>query len=192
MIKWIILLSLIGIPIIFLGMASSQEPEMTSDSGLGTVSIIKVGEDFIKKTSSGNSTEENILGLFRDITEEEILKETALPNLADSEKIMNNGLHLTANYNQISYDYSVGKITDEKYFLKLLDFRIKYETYMTSMDSYIGDDDILILRNSMIEELKEINQQIIVLKNYQELADDWELVSEYDRYKKFLPSMFAP
>ena len=191
MIKWLLILPLIGIPIVFLSMNDSQENEIKIGPELGKASIIEVGQEFIKQTSLENPTEENILGMFREITAEEILKETKLPDLKESEKIMNNGIRLSANYNQISYDYSVGKFDDKEYFSKLFDFRIKYEKYMTAIDSYIGNEDILTLKNSMIQELKEINQQIALLKN-NSVEEGWEPISEYDKYKKFLPSMFTP
>ncbi len=130
--------------------------------------------------------------MFREITAEEVLKETTLPDLKASEEILNNGIRLSTNYNQISYDYSAGKFVDQEYFSKLFDFRIKYEKYMTAIDSYIGDEDILIQKNSMIQELKEINQQITLLKNSESFEVEWELESQYDKYKKFLPTMFAP
>ncbi len=192
MIKWLLILSLIGIPIVFLSISDFQEKEVKTGPELGKASILEVGQEFIKQTSLGNPTEEKILNELREITEEEVLLETQLPDLKASEEIMNNGISLSANYNQISYDYSVGKFNDKEYFSKLFDFRIKYEKYMTAIDSYIGDGDILILRNSMIQELEEINQQITLLKNSESFEEGWEPASEYDKYKKFLPSMFTP
>lgn len=192
MIKWLIVFALIGTPIIFLSVINFEENEVGTKAELGKVSIIKVGEEFVKNTSSGKPAEEYILGMFREITKEEIRKETELPDLKASETILNNGIRLSTNYNQISYDYSAEKITDKEYFSKLLDMRIKYEIYMTSVDAYIGEEDIMSLRNSIIQELKEINQQIIILKNYDDIEEGWELVPEYDKYKKFLPSMFKP
>ena len=192
MIKWLVILSLIGIPIIFLSMNGFQEKEIKTGPELGKASIVEVGREFVKQTSLGNPTEENILNNLREITAEEILKETTLPDLEESKKILNNGIRLSTNYNQISYDYSAGKFIDKEYLSKLFDFRIKYEKYMTAIDSYIGDEDILILRNSMVQELEEINQQITLLKNSENIEDEWELASEYDRYKEFLPSMFTP
>ena len=191
MIKWLLILSLIGIPIVFLSMSNFQEKEIKTGPELGKDSILEVGREFIKQASLENPTEENILGVFREITAEEVLKETKLPDLKASEEILNNGIRLSTNYNQISYDYSAGKFGDKEYFSKLFDFRIKYEKYMTAIDSYIGDEDILILRNSMIQELKEINQQITLLKN-ENIEEGWEPISQYDKYKKFLPTMFTP
>lgn len=190
MIKWLLILSLIVIPIIFL--SNLQEKESKTGPELGKASIIEVGQAFIKETSLGNPTEEKVLNELREITEKEILLETQLPDLKISEEILNNGIRLSSNYNQISYDYSAGKFVDNEYFSKLFDFRIKYEKYMTAVDSYIGDEDILIQKNSMMEELKEINQQITLLKNFESFEEDWELASEYDKYKKFLPTMFTP
>jgi len=191
MIKWLLILPLIVIPIVFLSMNDFQEKEIKTGPELGKASIIEVGQEFIKQASLENPTEENILGMFREITAEEVLKETKLPDLKEGEKILNNGIRLSSNYNQISYDYSIGKFDDKEYFSKLFDFRIKYEKYMTAIDSYIGNEDILTLKNSMIQELKEINQQIALLKN-KSVEEGWEPISEYDKHKKFLPSMFTP
>jgi len=191
MIKWLLILSLIAIPTIFLSMSGFQEKEIKTGPELGKASILEVGQAFIKQASLENQTEENILGMFREITAEEVLKETKLPDLKASEEILNNGIRLSGNYNQISYEYSVGKLVDKEYFSKLFDFRIKYEKHMTAIDSYIGDEDILIQKNTMIQELKEINQQITLLKN-KSIEEDWEPISQYDKYKKFLPSMFTP
>ena len=192
MIKWLLILSLIGVPIVFLSMNDFQEKEIKVGPELGKASIVKVGQEFIRQTSLGNPTEEKILNVLREITPEEVLLEAKLPDLKASEEILNNGIKVSANYNQLSYDYSVGKFSDKEYFSKLFDFRIKYEKYMTAVDSYIGDEDILVLKNSMMQELKEINQQITLLKYSESFEEGWELESEYDKYKKFLPSMFTP
>ena len=191
MIKWLLILPLIVIPIVFLSMNDFQEKEIKTGPELGKASIIEVGQEFIKQASLENPTEEYILGMFREITAEEVLKETKLPDLKASEEILNNGIRLSSNYNQISYDYSAGKFVDKEYFSKLFDLRIKYEKYMTAVDSYIGVEDILTQKNSMIQELKEINQQITLLKN-KSIEDGMESLSQYDKYKKFLPSMFTP
>ncbi len=174
--KLLLILPLIGIPIIFLSMGDFQEKEFEG----------------APKIEFENPTEEKILNELREITEEEVLLETQLPDLELSEKIMENGIRLSSDYNQVSYDYSAGKFFDKQYFSKLFDFRIKYEKYMTAIDVYIGDEDILSLRNSMIQELEEINQQINLLKNSESIEEGWELTSNYDRYKKLLPSMFVP
>jgi len=192
MIKWLIILPLIAIPIIFLIMSSFEEKEIKTGPELGTASIIAVGQEFIRQTSLGNPTEETSSNELREITEKEIRLETQLPDLKKSEKIFNNGIRLSAEYNQISLDYSAGKIGNKEIFSKLFDFRIKYEKYMTAIDSYIGDEDILIQKNAMLQELKEINQQIVLLKNSENFEEGWELASDYDRYKKFLPTMFNP
>lgn len=192
MIKWLIVLSLIVIPIVFWSMDSFQKNEFKSEPELGKSSIMEVAEEFVKQNSFENESEQKTLNANREITEEEILKELELPDLDVNEKILNNGMQLSADYSQISYDYSAEKLSDQLYLSKLLDFRIKYEKYLTSIDAYIGNKDILLLQNSIIEELKEINQQITILKKYEEIGDEWESVSEYDKYKKFLPSMFTP
>lgn len=191
MIKWLIILPLIAIPIIFLIMSSFEEKEIKTGPELGTASIIAVGQEFIRQTSLGNPTEETSSNELREITEKEIRLETQLPDLKKSEEIFDNGIKLSADYYQISLDYSAGKIGNKEIFSKLFDFRIKYEKYMTAIDSYIGDEDILIQRNSMIQELKEINQQITLLKN-ESIEEGWEPISQYDKYKKFLPTMFTP
>lgn len=192
MIKWLIILSLIAIPIIFLIMSSFEEKEIKIGPELGTASIIAVGQEFIRQTSTGEPTEETSLNELREITEKEIRLETQLPDLKKSEEIFDNGIRLSSEYNQVSLEYSAEKIGNTEYFSKLFDFRIKYEKYMTAMDSYIGDEDILIQKNSMTQELKEINQQINILKNSESFEEGWEQASQYDKYKKFLPTMFAP
>lgn len=63
---------------------------------------------------------------------------------------------------------------------------------MTAIDSYIGDDDILSLKHSLILEYEKINQDIILLKNSGTLDEEWQSESKYDKYKEFLPSMFEP
>lgn len=192
MIKWLIILSLIAIPIIFLIMSSFEEKEIKIGPELGTASIIAVGQEFIRQTSLGEPIEETSLNELREITEKEIRLETQLPDLKKSEEIFDNGMRLSAEYNLVSLEYSAEKIGNKEYFSKLFDFRIKYEKYMTAMDSYIGDEDILIQKNSMTQELKEINQQINILKNSESFEEGWEQASQYDKYKKFLPTMFAP
>lgn len=192
MIKWLIILSLIAIPIIFLIMSSFEEKEIKTGLELGTASIIAVGQEFIRQTSLGEPIEETSLNELREITEKEIRLETQLPDLKKSEEIFDNGIRLSSEYNQVSLEYSAEKIGNKEYFSKLFDFRIKYEKYMTAMDSYIGDEDILIQENSMTQELKEINQQINILKNSESFEEGWEQASQYDKYKKFLPTMFAP
>ncbi len=190
--KWLFILPIIAIPIIFLSMTNFEEKVTKTSPELGKASIIEIGEEFIRQTSSGNPTEEKILNELRKITEKEVRLETQLPDLKSSEEILNNGIRLSTKYNQISYDYSAGKVGDKEYFSKLFDFRIKYEKYMTAVDSYIGKENILIQKNSMIQELKEINQQMTLLKNSESFEAEWELESQYDKYKKFLPTMFAP
>ncbi|MCE9652508.1 MAG: hypothetical protein K8Q89_05565 [Nitrosarchaeum sp.] len=192
MYKWIFLLALIGIPLAFLSIYNVPGNGIHSDPNVEKSSILDMGQDFINQVAHEKSTEEHTLGMFKDITDEDVLKEKETPDLVASEKIQNNGIRLSTNYNQISLDYSGGKLTTDEYLEKLLDFKIKYEKYMTSMDSYIGSDDITIQRNSMIQELKDINQQILVLKSTKNAEDGWQLKSEYDQYRKLLPSMFNP
>lgn len=192
MIKWLIILPLIAIPIIFLIMSGFDEKEIKTGPELGTASIISVGQEFIRQTSLGEPTEETSLNELREITEKEIRLETQLPDLKKSEEIFDNGIRLSSDYYQVSLEYSVEKIGENEYFSKLFDFRIKYEKYMTSIDSYIGDEDILIQKNSMTQELKEINNQINIIKNSKNFDEGWEQLSQYDKYKKYLPTMFTP
>ena len=192
MIKWIIIIFLIGTPFIFLSMNSFQEKEVNLGPELGKSSIMEVAEEFVKQTSFENESEQRILNELREITEEEILKEFEIPDLEESEKILNNGIKLSAEYNQISYDYSLEKLSDQLYFSKLLDFRIKYEKYMTAIDSYIGEGEILIQKNAMMQELGEIDKQITLLKHSENVEENIEQITEYDKYKEFLPSMFTP
>ncbi len=84
MIKWLIILPLIAIPIIFLTMNSFEEKETKTGPELGTASIIAVGQEFIRQTSLGNPTEEKSLNELREITEKEIRLETQLPDLKKS------------------------------------------------------------------------------------------------------------
>ena len=191
MIKWLFLIPVVGIPLIFLNINGLSNDELNHNSEIDT-SILQIGEDFIKKMSLENSTDERVLGTLRDITEAEILEEAKLPDLEIGEKIVNNGLRLSTNYNQIHYDYSMSKLTDTEYFLQLLDFRIKYEKYMTAIDSYVGSDNILPQKNSMMKELQEITHQIQIFESSKTFDSDWEQTSQYDKYKKFLPSMFSP
>lgn len=192
MIKWIIIISLIGISVIFLSTNSFQEKDISSGVELGKSSIIEVAEEFARQTAFEKELYEENLNELLEISEESILKELQLPELEKNEKILNNGIKLSANYNQVSLDYSSKKLNDQEYFSKLFDFRIKYEIYMTAIDSYIGDGDILILKNSMVQELEEINQQISFLKGSENIDENVKHSSEFDKYKKFLPSMFTP
>ena len=170
---------------------SYQESEKYSESDFtGQEAILKIGEEFIQKASVQTSSNDvHILNSLREITEEE-LKESQVPDLSENEKIFNNGLRLSDDYNRVSFDYSNEKISDMEYLIKLFDFQIKYQKYMTAVDSYIGDKDILDLKNSMLMEYKKINEQIILLKNSGTVNDDWKSQSDFDKYKKFLPSMF--
>lgn len=190
--KFLILLPIIAIPILFI-IFNSEEKGLYSESDfVGQSAILKVGEDFIKRASIENPTldEEHTLNELREITEAELLKEFKVPDHSESEKIFNNGLKLSDDYNQISFAYSTEKLSDLEYLSKLLDFQIKYQKYMTAIDSYIGDEDIVIHKNSMTQELEKINQDIQLLKNSIDVKGEWESQSEFDKYKKFLPSMF--
>ena len=190
--KWLFLVPMLVLPIILISTAQSDEQSGISGPQLGTSSILAVGESFVQLNSNENSTEEKILGTFREITEEEILEESRLPDLEKSEMILENGIRLSANYNQISYDYSNEKFSDFEYLGKLMDFRIKYEKYLTAVDAYIGKEDILVQKNSMIIELDEINKQIILLKNSENILGHPDFSEQNDKFKKFLPPMFAP
>lgn len=188
--KSLFLIPLIAIPLVLV-IVSYQESEKYSESDFtGQEAILKIGEEFIQKASVQTSSNDvHILNSLREITEEE-LKESQVPDLSENEKIFNNGLRLSDDYNRVSFDYSNEKISDMEYLIKLFDFQIKYQKYMTAVDSYIGDKDILDLKNSMLMEYKKINEQIILLKNSGTVNDDWKSQSDFDKYKKFLPSMF--
>ncbi|KAF6247070.1 hypothetical protein C6990_05145 [Nitrosopumilus sp. b3] len=189
--KLLFLLPLIAIPILLV--MTNQEGEKYSELELtGQSAILKVGEDFIEQASKEKPQEVHTLNELREITEEEIRKETQIPDLKESEKIFANGMKLSDNYNQVSFDYSTEKIGDDEYFSELLNFQIKYQKYMTAIDSYIGDDDILSLKHSLMLEYEKINQDIILLKNSGTLDEKWQSQSKYDKYKEFLPSMFEP
>ncbi|WP_299293156.1 hypothetical protein [Nitrosopumilus sp.] len=189
--KWLFLVPMLVLPIILISTLQSEEQSGTSPQ-LGTSSILAVGESFVQLNSNDNSTEEKILGTFREITEEEILEESRLPDLEKSQLIFENGIRLSANYNQISYDYSNDKFSDFEYLGKLTDFRIKYEKYLTAIDAYIGKEDILVQKNSMIIELDEINKQIVLLKNSENILGHPDFSQQNDKFKKLLPPMFAP
>lgn len=192
MLKWIILIAVVGIPLFVLYIYDFQSNTHTGDVDMSKSSILNVGREFVNQVSPEETTRENTLGVLLEITDKDILKEKEIPDLSASENIQNNGVRLSASYNQASYDYSTGKTPVDEYFLKLLDFKIKYEKYMTAIDSYIGNDDIIIQKNSMKQELEEINQQINTLKRSENFEDGWETKSEFDKYKKLLPSMFTP
>jgi len=190
--KSLFLIPLIAIPLILV-MVANQGNEKYSELELkGQSAILKIGEDFVREASVQNSTQEHVLNTLREITEEEIRKETQIPDLKESEKIFANGMKLSDDYNRVSFDYSTEKIGDGEYLSKLLDFQIKYQKYMTAIDSYIGKEDILDLKHSMVLEYGKITQQIILLKNSGTIDDEWQSESEYDKYKQYLPSMFNP
>ena len=188
MIKWIILILLVAISTIVFGLSYENT---TKHAKPEKISAIEMGQEFLNKTAINNSVEKRILGELREITEQEILKEAEIPDMEENEQILYNGIKLSADYNQVSYEYSSEKISDVEYLAKLFDYKIKYEKYMTAVDSYIGEKDILIQRNSMIQELEEIKKQITLLRNSQNMTE-WEIKTEYEKYKKYLPSMFVP
>jgi hypothetical protein len=170
---------------------SPQDSKKYSELDLtGQDAILKVGEDFIKQASIETLDQDHILNGLREITEEEIRKETQIHDPTESEKIFTNGMKLSDDYNRISFEYSAEKLNVAEFFSKLLDFKIKYEKYVTAIDSYIGDEDILVLKNSMVKEYKKINEQIALIKNSGTINDEWESQTEFDKYKKYLPSMF--
>jgi competence protein ComGC len=188
--KSLFFLPLIAIPIIFI-LISPQDSKKYSELDLtGQDAILKVGEDFIKQASIETLDQDHILNGLREITEEEIRKETQIHDPTESEKIFTNGMKLSDDYNRISFEYSAEKLNVAEFFSKLLDFKIKYEKYVTAIDSYIGDEDILVLKNSMVKEYKKINEQITLIKNSGTINDEWESQTEFDKYKKYLPSMF--
>ena len=104
---------------------------------------------------------------------------------------MNMGIRISTQYNHASYDYSSESITDLEYYTILYNLREDYYAYLQFSDSYVGEGDILLQKKSMIQELKEITDQITLLKN----SGKFEIpkyLSENEKYKKFLPDMFAP
>ena len=190
--KSVFLLPFIAIPILLVA-TNSDEKAISSGLEFGTSSVLDIGEEFVKKASIRNSTQDDyVLGTFREITQQEILKESIVHDPSKDEKIFQNGIRLSDDYNRISYDYSQEKIDDLEYMSELLDFQIKYQIYLTAVDSYTGNEDILIHKNSMVMELEKINQDIVLLKNSLFIEEGWESQSKYDKYKKFLPSMFSP
>jgi len=192
MFKWIILMAVIGIPLFVLYMYNFQSDVHTADTDMSESSVLDVGREFVKQASREEIAKENTLGIFMEITNKDMLKEKEILDISVSEKIQNNGIRLSSSYNQASFDYSNGKLSPEEYFFQLLNFKIKYEKYMTALDSYVGEDDIIIQKNSMMQEFKEINQQINTLKSSENFKDGWETKPEFDSYKKLLPSMFSP
>ena len=189
--KLLFLLPLIGIPLLLV--MTNQEGEKYSELELtGQSAILKVGEDFIDQATKEKSPEKHTLNELREITEEEIRMATKIPDLKESEKIFSNGMKLSDDYNQVSFDYSTEKISDDEYYSKLLNFQIKYQKYMTAIDSYIGDKDILDLKHSLMLEYEKITQDIISFKNSGTINEGWQSQSQYDKYKDFLPSMFKP
>jgi hypothetical protein len=172
---------------------TNQEGEKYSELELaGQSAILKVGEDFIEQASKEKPKQDHTLNELREITEEEIRKETKIPDLKESEKIFANGMKLSDDYNRVSFDFSTEKIGVREYYSKLLNFQIKYQKYMTAIDSYIGDDDILDLKHSLVLEYEKITKDIISLKNSGTINEEWQSQSEYDKYKDYLPSMFKP
>jgi len=189
MIKKITLVVIVGIGVIVFGIFSFQEKEDQSGPVLGEASIMEVMLAFIE--SASNNENKNIDAL-REITEEEeIFYALKLPNLERNEKIIEFGVKISTQYNQESLDYSSGRITDNEYYTKLYNLRDYYQAYMIFADSYIVEGDGLIQKKSMIEELIEIEKQINLLKFSENIYDD-EQASEFDKYKKLLPSMFKP
>jgi len=189
MIKKITLVVIVGIGIIVFGIFSLQEKEDKSGPVLGEASIMEVMSAFLV---SSTNDEVVILNPLKEITEEEgILYALKLTNLERNEKMIEFGIKISTQYNQGSLDYSSGKITDNEYYTKLYNLRDYYQAYMTFTDSYIGEGDVLIQKKSMIQELIEIEEQINLLKFSENIYGD-EQASRFDKYKKLLPSMFAP
>lgn len=190
MIKWAILLVLVGIPIVYLSLNDFEEKPSKSGPELGKSSIMEVGQEFIDNASVENSSEPR-LDTFLELTEEEIIRIFRLPDLERGEEIMNLGIRLSTQYNQGSFDYSSGRITDADYYKILFNLRENYEAYLTFSDSYVGKGDILNQKKSMIQELEKIDEQLTLLKNSEKFEIP-KYLSENDKYKKFLPAMFAP
>lgn len=190
MIKKITLLVIVGIGLIVFSVFSFQEKEDKRGPVLGEVSIMEVMLAFIE-TASFKEKENKML--LRDITveEQEILEVLKLPNLERNEKMIEFGVRISTQYNQASLDYSSENIRDNEYYTKLYNLRDYYQAYMTFTDSYIGEGDVLIQKKSMMQELIKIEEQINILKFSENIYDD-EQTSEFDKYQRFLPSMFTP
>jgi len=191
MIKWAILLVLVIVPIAFLIISSVGEKEIESSSVIEKTSILKVGQEFIDQASRDNSTEDSSPNKPTEITEEELIKMFRVADPDRNEKIINMGVRISTQYNHASFDYLSGKITDLNYYTILYNLREDYYAYLTFSDSYVGEGDILVQKKSMIEELKEITDQITILKNSKKFEIP-KYLSEDEKYKKFLPGMFAP
>ncbi len=189
--KLLFLLPLIAIPLLLV-MNNTEGGKYSELELTGQSAILKVGEDFIEQASKEKSEQDHTLNELREITEEEIRKETKIPDLKESEKIFANGMKLSDDYNRVSFDYSTEKIGKDEYYSNLLNFQIKYQKYMTAIDSYIGDEDILDLKHSLTLEYGKITQEIITFKNSGMINEEWQSQSEYDKYKDYLPSMFKP
>lgn len=191
--RWIFFAVIISAPILILNLVDFQENRLYTVAEFGKVPIVEVGMDFVRKASNekeNQTVDENILGTFRELTEEEILKATKIPNLTKSEEILNNGNRLSTSYHHANYEYSSGKIVDVDYLGKLFDFRIKYEKHFDTIDAYIGHDDVLTQKHIMEKELDDIDKQITLIRKSGKIEEGWESISEIDKFKKFLPSMF--
>jgi len=189
MIKNITLLVIIGIGVIVFSIFSFQEKEDQSGPVLGEASIMEVMMAFIETISK----EEKNINPLKEITDEEkeILEALKLPNLERNEKMINFGVRISTQYNQASLDYSSGNIRDNEYYTNLYNLRDYYLAYMTFTDSYIGEGDVLIQKKSMIKELIEIEEELTLLEVSKNIYDE-KGTSEFEKYDKFLPSMFAP
>ena len=190
MITKITLLVIVSIGVIVFSVFSIQEKEDKRGPVLGEASIMEVMLSFIESASIEEN--ENTITL-RNITveEQEILDALKLPNLERNEKIIEFGVRISTQYNQASLDYSSGNIGDNEYYTKLYNLRDYYQAYMTFTDSHIGEGDVLIQKKSMIQELIKIEEQINFLKFSENIYDDKQS-SGFDKYEKFLPSMFSP
>jgi len=190
MIKNITLLVIIGIGVIVFSVFSFQEKENQSGPVLGEASIMEVMMAFIV-TVSNEENEKNVKLKGITMEEQEILNALKLPNLERNEKMINFGVRISTQYNQASLDYSSGNIRDNEYYTNLYNLRDYYLAYMTFTDSYVGEGDVLIQKKSMIKELIKIEEELTLLE-FSENIHDEEHTSEFDKYDKFLPSMFTP
>ncbi len=90
MIKWIIIISLIGISVIFLSTNSFQEKDISSGVEFGKSSIIEIAEEFARQTTFEKELYEGNLNELVNLSEVEILNELQLPGIEKNENILNN------------------------------------------------------------------------------------------------------
>lgn len=175
---------------VFLSGTFQENKEKFSSKLNEESSTLEIGKEFISLASNNQIAEYKgrMLGNVIDIDEVKVLNDAR--SFANNEEILERGVRLTDAYNRIVYEFSAERISYKDYIIKVYEYRIKYEKFMTAINSYIGKEDILVLKNSMLKELNDMKFQIREFENSRAPENDWELISEYDKYRKFLPSMF--